>query len=419
MLDRTIAPPFQKTLALSLPDPADIGGGSGFSVFHLSGLPQNVVKLEVIFNSGKSVESKIGLSHFTSVMLEKGTVGRTSAQIAATLDRYGASLEINPGFDFVSVSLFSLKEKLRDIFPVYLEIMTYPSFPEKEWQLMLDIFKQNLKVNNEKTSFVASKFIRRNIFGKDHPYGSTVEEHDAEAIQAADLHLFFKEAFTVQSAWVLGDLKMADLVFIRDGFQVLAKGPVARNTLVKNDAKPFPWQTHKEGRTQSSIRLGKRCILKTDPDYPDVLLATHVLGGFFGSRLMKNIREEKGLTYGIYSSLNTFMNDSLFIIGADVNQENVPLALAEIKNEIKNLILVPMDMEELSLARNHFIGSLQTDMANIFSVEEKLKNVYLNNLGHGFYQDLLIRVDQITPQEIMTTARKYFDVDTLFEVVVG
>src|SRR5450432_1105640 len=111
MLNRKFAPPFQKTISLSLPDPAEIGLSSGIKVFCFEGIKQNILKVEIIFSAGKWAEPKIGLSHFTSMMLEKGITKKTSAEIAETLDRYGASLEISPGFDYVSVALYSLRVK--------------------------------------------------------------------------------------------------------------------------------------------------------------------------------------------------------------------------------------------------------------------------------------------------------------------
>jgi zinc protease len=419
MLNRKLAPPFQKTLSLTLPKPTEILLRSGSKFYHLEGLKQNIVKIEVIFSAGKWAEGRNGLSHFTSVMLEKGTVKKTSVQVAGMLDRYGASLEISPGFDFVTVALYSLKVKIKDVFPLFLEILTDASFPEKEWMQLQEIFIQNLKINNEKTSYLASKLIRKNIFGAGHPYGTSIEEADVLALKTSDLHQFFRSSFSLHSAYAIGDLTTAEIEFIHQGLNILspdvAQGPLS----LPSAAAPFLWRENKEGALQSSIRLGKRSLLKDNPEYADVLLVSYLLGGFFGSRLMKNIREEKGLTYGISSSVNTFKNDSLLVIGADVNKDNVSLAVSEIKKELKRIGEELVEAQELLLAKNHFIGSLQTDMANLFAVEEKIKNIHLNNLPEDYYQKLLARVDSITAMQILSISQKYFGVETLFEVVAG
>lgn len=418
MLDRKTAPPFQKSLSLSLPQPIEDKLAPGFSLFGISGIEQNVVKIEVVFRSGRWFEPVIGLSHFTAALLEKGTSKKTAAAIADTLDHYGASLEINPGFDFVSVSLYSLGNNLEHVFPLFLEILQDPVFPATEWALVKDIFLQNLKINNEKTSYRAGVLIRKNIFGESHPYGSSIEEPEVKAIRLSDFHDFFQAAFRVHSIYWVGNLSDVQMAMLQQEFQSLrGAGPWTARTIPVSGS-PFAQRVEKEG-LQSTIRLGKRSVLKTDPDYFDLLIYNQLLGGFFGSRLMKNIREEKGLTYGIYSTLNTFMHDGLFTIGADVNKANLALAISEIKNELRNLRSIPVNPEELLLAKNHLLGSLQADMANLFSVIEKIKNIQLHKLPENYYQDLFNRIDQVGPADILRTAGKYFNEETLFDVSVG
>jgi predicted Zn-dependent peptidase len=419
MLNRKFAPPFQKTLSLSLPRPVEVTLSSGVKIFLVQGIQQNVAKIEVVFGAGKWFEPKTGLSHFTATLLEKGTRTKTAEEIANTLDYYGASLEIHAGFDFVSVSLYALMTQWSNVFPVFLEIITDPSFPEKEWNLTKDIFLQNLKVNNEKTSYRASALIRARVFGEGHPYGSSVEEEHVHSITPSDFHDFFKTAFNVHSIYGVGNFTMAEIESMKQGFQSLpARAASSSRHVHPPDAAPAQY-VKKVGSLQSSIRLGKRSPLKKDPDYFDLQIFNHLLGGFFGSRLMKNIREEKGLTYGIHSSLNTFVRDGFFVIGADVNKVNLEFAITEIRRELRNLRDHAVDGQELELAKNHFIGSLQADMANLFSVIEKIKNIQLHHLPQRYYQDLFNRVDRVGPEDILRIAAKYFQDDTLFEVAVG
>ena len=407
MLNRKLAPPFQKNLSISLPRPIEAKLASGITILGVQGIEQNVVKIEVIFSAGKWFESKTGLSQFTAALLEKGTHQKTAKIIADTLDYYGASLEIHPGFDFLSVSLYSLKTNLEHVFPLFLEILQDPSFPETEWELMKEIFLQNLKINNEKTSYRAGVLIRKNIFGAVHPYGSSVEEAEVNSITLSDFPVFFKAAFKVHSIYWVGNLSDAEIGMLLQGFQSLRGSTVFPAAAFDPAVPAFAHRVDKEGGLQSSVRLGKRSLLKTDPDYFDLLIFNHLLGGFFGSRLMKNIREEKGLTYGIYASLNTFARDAAFMIGADVNKSNLELAISEIKSELKKLREIPVGGAELILAKNHFIGSLQADMANLFSVIEKIKNIHLHDLPQSYYQDLFNRIDRVSPEDILRIAGQY------------
>ena len=419
MLDRKIAPPFVKTNSLQLPEFISVDLSSGLKLHCIKGVQQNVLKVELVFKAGKWFEPKVGLSHFTAQMLEKGTVRKSAIEISEILDQFGSHFEISPGFDFVSVSIYALKDKISKILPVFLDILTEPSFQEKEWAQMQSIAIQNLKVNEEKTGFLASKYIRKNIFGETHPYGPSVEEAHIKNISAHDMASYFQSTFKAHQIYIVGNLNDSEVALFANAFNQLAisKGNTssARNLI----EGPIHQHVEKKNTVQSSIRLGKKSLLKSDPKYFDLQILNHLLGGYFGSRLMKNIREEKGLTYGIHSSISAFQNESLLTIGADVDNHNLALALGEIKSELNKLRTEEVESQELTLAKNHFIGSLQSDMANPFSVAEKIKNIQIFNLNKNFYQHLIDRVDQITPSEIKQAAESHFQEESFFEVTVG
>ncbi len=418
MLQRHLAPTFVKTTSLELPTPTRISLSPEVNLLLVSGVKQNVCKVELILQAGKWSEPKVGVSYFTAQLIEKGTKNKTSSAIAELFDYYGAHLEINAGYDFVSVALFTLKDHLLKLLPLLQELLLAPSFLETEWKLMRTIFIQNLKVSNEKTSSIASKNIRRNVFGNNHTYGRSVEEQDVNALTIEDFKNFYQTSFKIRHVLVCGELITQEMDFISTEFNSLFSTERKTSIPVYQDSIPSTLHIEKES-VQSSIRLGKKSILKTHSDYAGLVLINHLLGGFFGSRLMKNIREEKGLTYGIHSSIYSFQQASMFAIEADVNKSNLPLALKEIKLEIEKLRNRLVADEELTLAKNHFIGGLQTEIANPFSVAEKIKNIELNGLEHDFYSQLILRIDQTTPDQIRSLSQKYFDESSFFEVTVG
>jgi zinc protease len=149
------------------------------------------------------------------------------------------------------------------------------------------------------------------------------------------------------------------------------------------------------------------------------LFLNHILGGYFGPRLMKNIREEKGLTYGIHSSVHALQHDSFTVIGADVDKENKELTFREIKSELKKLRTEKITTEELDNTRYHFIGSLQTEITTPFAHADKIKNIILNNLPDQYYQRMISRISTISSEELQTTAEKYFHEDSFMEVAAG
>ena len=213
MLDRTIAPAFHKNSSLDVLDARIADLPNGVKVYTIAGGQQEVIKIELIFRAGRWYEPKTGAAHFAASLISKGTRDKSSFDIARIFDLYGAHLEVNPGLDVVSVSLFSLTKNLQPVLELLLEIIKYAAYPEKEVEQAKAIFLQNLQVNNEKTSFQASKLFRKNLYGENHPYGKELEENISN-LTRNDLSNFFTDHFKDLFVLVSGKIssKSADLI---------------------------------------------------------------------------------------------------------------------------------------------------------------------------------------------------------------
>jgi zinc protease len=419
MLNRTLAPPFNKSTAFNLLVPEKRSLKNGMEVYFVSGGSQDVIRVELVFPAGRWFENKWGTAYFTSNLISKGTPTKTSFDIAQAFDQFGAHLEISPGLDAVSVSLFTLNKNLEPSLSLLFELLTASIFPEKEIEQIKSIYLQNLKVNNEKTSFQASKLIRKKLFGETYPYGKELEERDVTPISRDQLidhyNTFFKDA----TIFVSGKITAQNQ---RDTIQILSNLPflqVSNKGISSSNPDDGQLRVEKEGSIQSSIRMGKHILDRKHPDYAEVLLLNHILGGYFGSRLMKNIREEKGLTYGIYSSLNILKHNGFLVIGADVNKENLDLTFDEIRKELKRLRTEKINPDELDTARNHFIGSLQSEITTPFAHADKIKNVVMFNLPDQYYQNLIYKIDAASSADLLRIAHDYFSEDSFTEVAVG
>ncbi len=420
MLDRKSAPQFTEIKDFHLPSPEIIALSNGVPLILFENVQQEVLKIELVFKAGKWFEPKHGIAHFTAQMLERGTSKKSSYQIAETFDQYGCSIEINSGFDFTSLSIYTLSRNIASVLPLFCELASTPSFPDSEFTLMKDVFRQSLKINNKKNSYVAGKTIRQNIFGSQHPYGSSIEESDTDHLTREDLVTFFNTHFSIHEIYVTGKVDKSGMQMLIDDLSTL-KGSISSNNKIDSatDQRSFPQLIEMPNSVQSSLRLGKRTINRNNHDYASLILLNHILGGYFGSRLMKNIREEKGLTYGIHSSVNALRNDALFIIGTDVNKENLKLAMSEIKAEIIKLQETNVELSELEITKNHLLGSLQLEAANPFSIVEKIKTIRLNQLNPNFYNSLFNDIVSSDAEMIRRVAQSYLDAETLFEVSVG
>lgn len=419
MLDRKSAPQFSPLENFLLPEPEITKLTNGGNLVCLDIVQQDVIRIELLFKSGKWYEPAPGISHFTAQLLDKGVPGKTAYQIATWFDLFGASVEISAGLDFIAVTLYSLASNVEKTLSLFFQLVTVPSFPLDELNQAKDIFSQNLKLNLEKNSFVASRNIRKNIFGELHPYGATLDQPHLLTIEPDLLQQYFKNRFTLFEVYVTGKLNPSTRAMLESNLnQLNSNSPSLPREFTATGLDPMQL-IEKSDSIQTSLRLGKRSVNRNHPDYPQLILLNHLLGGYFGSRLMKNLREEKGLTYGIHSSISAFANDSVFMIGTDVNKKDRELAISEIKNEIKVICDQPISDTELTLARNHLLGGLQLDTANPFSVMEKIKTIRTHKLNPQFYNQIFSRISEATPRTLMELAQTHLVPETLYVVAVG
>jgi len=419
MLDRKSAPAFSPLTNFQLPTPEVIKLTNGCNLVCLDTTQQDVIKIELLFKAGKWFESAPGVAHFTAQLLDKGVSDKTAYQIATWFDLYGASVEISAGLDFSSVSLYSLASNVHETLPLFFQLVTEPTFPEYELTQAKNIFIQNLKLNLEKNSFVASRNIRKNIFGESHPYGATLEESHLSTLTSDLLKGYFKNNFHPHEVYVTGQLSES----INN---ILIKGLSQINTTSASEPRNFQVNSldqneriERSESIQTSLRLGKLSINRTHPDYPQIILLNHILGGYFGSRLMKNLREERGLTYGINSSISNFANSSVFMIGTDVNKQVSTLSIDEIKKEISLLCTELVPDAELALARNHLLGGLQLDAANPFSIMDKIKMLRTYNLRLDYYNLLFTSIMNTRPIDLKKLATTHLNPENFHVVAIG
>ncbi|HEY0741790.1 MAG TPA: pitrilysin family protein [Chryseosolibacter sp.] len=418
MLDRTVAPAYNQDTSYSLITPKIKKLSNGLDLVYILGGSQDVLKVDIVFKAGRWYESKWGAAHFTAHLLSKGTKTKSSFQIAQLFDLYGAHLEVTPGLDYISIALYSLTKNIQPVLILLQEILLEPAFPEKELEQAVSIYLQNLKVNLEKTSFLASKLFRSTLFGATHPYGKELEEKDVKSLSRSDLKDFYNN-FKDFTVFVSGRADDATEKFIESTFSALSTAIQQEKGISRSAIKPVHNEVEKEGSVQSSIRLGKESVLRSHPDYTKIIFASHILGGYFGSRLMKNIREEKGLTYGIYASVQPLKHAGYFVIGADVNKENIGVTFDEIRKELNRMRTEAVPQDELLTARNHFIGSLQSELTTPFAHADKIKTLYLSKLPSNYYQQMINSIVNATAEDIQRTAQAYFREEDFFEIAVG
>jgi zinc protease len=396
---------------------------NGITLHWIDAGEHDILQLEILLRSGKWFETINGTSFFTSKMLFEGTGSRTSSEISEFFESFGVQVHVNPGNDFISVSALCLNKYFREIIPVLLDCLLQPSFPSGELDILKDLQIQQTKVNNEKGSYVASKEFRRMIFGEDHPYGKPLEMNDIDDhITPLLLKTFHSDRLFYQPELILtGKVREEYLTLLESNFagislsSLASEGFTSRNKSASSQKKIIG----KPGSLQSSVRYGKKIIPKTHPDYSGLLVLNELLGGFFGSRLMKNLREEKGYTYGIHSSVINYINDSYFVISADFIKENTRQAIDEINKEIVRLQAEDVKLNELEMVKNYMLGGLLSDLETSFSLAEKFKAVYFYGLDYRFYDLYVQTIRNITPGTLRELAIKHLSITDFSLVIVG
>lgn len=412
-MDRTLQPPFLKSLDFILPIPERTLITDFCEIVYFPSDLSEAIKIEFIFEAGQYFAPNPAIAHFCTQLLSKGVPGKDANEIASQIDYYGAHLNLSTGADFSTITLFALKKNIKHLLPLLFSIVREPTFPETELIKFRQIFSENLKVNLEKNAFIAHNQIGKIIFG-NHPYGNSISSEDVNQIDISLLNSFFKSHFHPYKIFIVGTLEKEDFKFLLTN--VPNSIPQSKRQISVTPQKASQETIVGPNKIQASIKLGTQTISRTHQDAVHLKLINHLLGGFFGSRLMKNIREEKGLSYGIHSSIHNMLGASSLVISAEVNSENAEIALSEIKKELT--LIQNISETELAVAMNHLIGSIQNDITSIFSASDRIKTLILSNLPKEYYQNLFQQLASTTSEDIKSASALYFNPENFSYVMV-
>ncbi len=425
MLDRKTPPTFKTLQHLEIPQLHSTELSNKVRCHFLNAGVQEVFKLEAIFPAGSYYEKKAGVAYFTVKMLGEGTQHKNSAQISEAIDQLGGFIEFNHGLERLSITVMGISRYLEDFFLILEELLLLPSFPAQELPQLQSITAQNLQVNLEKNAYLASVKFRELLFGKTHPYGKSLNTAQIYEVNTEDLQSHY-QTYLYQKPFdliLVGNYQEKQFERILERLATWKILPAPQDKPLAQAQEVPPSVKHyllsRPDKLQSSIRTGRHLFTKAHPDYFKVALLNEILGGYYGSRLMKNIREDKGYTYGIYSQLAMFKRGGYWIIGTDVKKELTQKTLDEIAFEIQRLQNDLVSEEELQTVRNYMSGAFAGTLNTAFELAELFKTIYFNQLSYDFYSQYLEQIHRLSAEEIRLTAQKYLNLEDFIEVVVG
>lgn len=422
-VDRSKAPGLIKLKELQLREPGKLTLSNGMPVYTITGLKQDVVRLDFVFNAGRWYEAERLQARMAVRMMREGSIKYPSRDFAEKLDYYGASIKAAGGSDVSTISLFSMNKFLPQVLPIFQEVMKEPAFQEEDLRIIASTAKQNLKVNLEKNEFLADKHFSETIFGASHPYGYELVPQDYDNCHVDNLRKHYMQNFHAGNGFVIASGNVTDEVLqyleqFFGGTDWLRERPDFKQ---QHEIKPGERKIFvpEEGSLQSSIRIGLPAINKAHPEQPLLSIMNTIFGGYFGSRLMSNLREDKGFTYGVYSVLASMRHGSYLQVTTDVGTGVRDEAVQEIYHEMKRLREEPVSNEELELVRNYLLGKLQARVDGPFKQGTMLKDLLIYDLNIDYIYRFTDAVNSFTAKDIQEYANRYLVEDSMFEVIVG
>ncbi len=393
---------------------------NGVRIYTLSSDDFEVVRFTFVFKAGSSMQTKPFAASSTANMLGEGSSSLTAQEIAERLDFYGSYFDVNIDRDYSYISFCSLKKFFEPTLEVAREILLHPAFPEREAEVYRQKRKQSLTIERQKVDMQSREMFAEALFGSDHPYGISTHEDEYDNLTTDDLKEHYMRLYTAENAFVVCSGNIDEGVYAE--IEALASELMAGESASVEFAPPAT--THYLERNvasalQSSVRVGRLLFPRTHPDFVGMQVVAAILGGYFGSRLMQNLREEHGYTYGVMAAMVNFEHEGYLAIATQVARERREDAIREIYNEIERLRHELISEEELQMVKNVMIGEILRILDGPFGIADVTIENIMCGMDNSATEESVRRIFSITPEEVKHLAEKYLKRDDLVVVVAG
>ncbi|MES2590422.1 MAG: pitrilysin family protein [Bacteroidota bacterium] len=423
-LDRKTLPAFKTVEKIEMIKASEQRLRNNIPVYSVNAGTQDLIKIEFLFSAGMYQQSMPLQAATVNSLLEEGTSKLTAAQIADQVDYYGAFLETGVAQDSASVILYTLNKHLKSTLPVVEQIIKDSVFPEHELDTHIRNKKQKFYVNNQKVATLARKRFSELLFGSKHPYGINVTETDFDAINRSHLNQFYSTHYRSNNCKIILAGKVDDTIInLLDthfgGNDWSATSALSIKTIPPDTTTESQHLLFKEDALQSAIRIGKVLFNKKNPDFQPLLVLNTLFGGYFGSRLMSNIREDKGYTYGIGSGIASLQHSGYFFITTEVGVDVCGNALKEIYFELNRLREELVTEDELQLVKNYMLGTFLRSVDGPFALADRFKGIMEYDLGYDYFDRYIATIKGISASKLRDLANNYLAQESMIELVVG
>ncbi|MBA4372944.1 MAG: hypothetical protein C0402_08775 [Thermodesulfovibrio sp.] len=400
---------------------------SGLTLLHAEKKALPIIRVIVAVKAGTIEETaaKAGLANLTADLLNEGTTTRSSREISEAIEFVGGSLQTGGGADYVTATLSVLKKDMDLGFDLLADILQNPVFSEKEISRRKAIIKGSIQQQREEPGVVASKAFMKELFG-NHPYGWPTEgtEETLDTITRQDLVAFHKEYYAPNNAImaVVGDISRDELRAMLNRYFGRWEKKQTKTTQLP-EIKPLLQsrviKIQKE-ITQANIILGHPGIARDNPDYYAVTVMNYILGGGgFASRLVDNIRDNKGLSYDVHSYFTPQKYGGSFKAGLQTKNQTAQVAVDEILREMNRIRTEPVTDRELNDAKAYLTGSFPLRVDSNSKIAGFLISMEYYGLGLDYIDNYKQYIEKVSKEEVQRVAKKYLSSKDYLLVVVG
>lgn len=394
---------------------------NGVDVYAINAGAEEVMQVEWVYYAGNWYEEQNLVAASANFLLRNGTSKKTAYQINEHFEYYGSYLNRSCYNETATVTLHTLTKHIEALLPVVKEILTDSTFPQTELDIYRQNMKQRLNVNLKKADFIAGRLIDAYVYGEEHPYGKFSSFEAFDALEQQSIKDFYKQYYQKGKLvmFVAGKLPPNIFQLLDQNFGDLDHQPLKVESIPVKMADEKKYRvTNDPNGMQGSIRMAIPFPNRHHPDFLKAQVLNNVLGGFFGSRLMSNIREEKGYTYGIHSYLQNHIQQSAWLISTEAGRDVCEATIVEVYKEMERLRNEPVDEEELSLVRNFMIGSILGDLDGPFHIISRWKNIILNGVPEDYFDRQMQTIKTVSAEELQALANKYLVPENFYELVV-
>lgn len=425
MLNRSIPPSVNEFTKLTIPKPETRILDNGIKTVVLNQGDDEVNNILLLWDNGLcELENQSALKLLTAT-LNEATDSRSGEEIASELEFNGSWLSVKAHDHHTSVSLHSLNSRLPHVLPVLTDIIKNPAFPQDIIDVKRRKLLSTLELNMQKVGFVASTMIKQQIYGIAHPLAKNDTEDSIKSVTRDEIvrlhHSIFMSASPI--VFISGKIDKNTEKLITDALETLEfdnKGcnriiikPMDPDFSIMDNVRTMP------DKLQTAVNIAIPAIPRQHPDYDMLRIAVTALGGYFGSRLMASIREEKGYTYGISSGLLGTREGAYIGISCECANEYARPVIEEVKKEINRLSEEPIDDNELATVRRYLQSSLASTLDNPFNIIDYYIKKHIVGIPDGYFYRQQAALMEATPEKIRLITQRYMNPDKMFTALAG